>query len=399
MIKFSVNDSVLAVKHDVVEIASGAAQQNSNTMAIRRQRLSHVVGICLLLLIGSTSALTLGYFEADTFHSAAANAVSQILTQAGVDHDFVGKGHAENYEDLFKGEVDVVVDGWLPTGHAGYLADHTLGEDYVVAGPLYDEGIFYWIASPALVAAGLTSLDQLLNASAFPQLDRTIYGPTSDSGLGVLTLSIIDSLNAEPANAAVPFSYAGDFDGMKAKLAADATSPSEQFLCASWAPMFANAAYPSMTPLDSGAFSTQFGVNNYGVNIIRADALPSGSDPQMDAATLQLLSNIFIGTDNVNTMDANINLYGYTAAQAAAAWLATNYTQRWIPYWSGFPLSFSQTPAPAPSPTWNNDVIDPVVIGLSVAVAVLAIALIATVIAFIARSKATNKFASLDDKI
>ncbi len=62
-----------------------------------------------------------------------------MLTVAGVEHTLDGYGHAELFEQLLSvnGTVDVLVDAWLPTGHAGFLSGYTAGVDYVVAGTLY----------------------------------------------------------------------------------------------------------------------------------------------------------------------------------------------------------------------------------------------------------------------
>jgi hypothetical protein len=104
----------------------------------------HALFALMLLLAGvsdrsahtATAALVLGGFKDDTFHYSVAHAVSLVLTSAGVENTLVGYGHAELFDELFNGTVDVLVDAWLPTGHAGYLAGHTIGEDYVVAGTL-----------------------------------------------------------------------------------------------------------------------------------------------------------------------------------------------------------------------------------------------------------------------
>ncbi len=61
-----------------------------------------------------------------------------MLTIGGVSHTLVGYAGSELFEQFLgvNGTVDVVVDAWLPYGHAGHLAPWTAGLDYVVAGTL-----------------------------------------------------------------------------------------------------------------------------------------------------------------------------------------------------------------------------------------------------------------------
>jgi hypothetical protein len=69
----------------------------------------------------------------------------------------------------------------------------------------YGDGQFFFTASPALVAAGFTSLDQLSDAATlFPSLDRTVYGPSLDSGLGLIAQQVVAGANAAPGNAGDP---------------------------------------------------------------------------------------------------------------------------------------------------------------------------------------------------
>ncbi len=166
--------------------------------------------------------IVIGSFR-QSFHEIESAGVQHVLQSRGYEAERrVVFAYSELFDALFNGTLDLLPSVWIPDGHAAYLegAGRLAGKDYVIVGQSSEVGAFFWIASPAAVAAGIGSIDDLANPSntlnGFEM--QVVMSAAMDTGLSKASVSIIDALNARrmavDPNASL-FSYDPDFNEVR----------------------------------------------------------------------------------------------------------------------------------------------------------------------------------------
>jgi len=133
---------------------------------------------------------------------------------------------------FFNGSIDILPSVWLPDGHGYYVDPKQIGVDYDVLGTTSEEGVFYWGVSPAAAAAGIASLDDLVNPPA--NFDRVVRVPDNATGLAMASLEIAQNINSckgSTANLTIAAGFDEEVDFLNDQLSGDA-----MFAVGFWAP-------------------------------------------------------------------------------------------------------------------------------------------------------------------
>lgn len=274
---------------------------------------------------------------ADTFHQIETAVVVQLLRDLGHSVSTVGfpndeggtMPHDEIFALFFDGSIDLLPSVWLPDGHDFYVSDKQLGVDYDILGTTSEEGSFYWAVSPAAAAAGVTSMNDLVNPPA--DFDRVIRVPDSTTGLAMASVQIAGEINDSPGSTANLEISAG-FDDEMAFLEShmsDAGNTS-MFAVGYWNPWWGNAVYEDLVRLDYGSFGDPFGRVNRGVTLVRPAALS-----RLPSSTQAAISRLFVGNAAIVAGDLAVGyVKNETAFEAAAAWMASTESGGGA-YWVG----------------------------------------------------------------
>eukprot|EP00450_Noctiluca_scintillans_P000912 CAMPEP_0194492312 /NCGR_PEP_ID=MMETSP0253-20130528/10914_1 /TAXON_ID=2966 /ORGANISM="Noctiluca scintillans" /LENGTH=325 /DNA_ID=CAMNT_0039333161 /DNA_START=61 /DNA_END=1038 /DNA_ORIENTATION=- len=262
--------------------------------------------------------IVVGTFQ-DTFHQAEAAVIVNMLRSRGYVNATlsIGANHSAVFDGLWSGNTHILPSVWLPSGHASFVAGH----DYVQLGTTSEEGVFYWAASPAAVAAGVRSIDDLADVSKTAGFETTIYGAAPGTGLSIASSQIVAALNAKRTTsdpAAPLFEYVPDFESNVAFLDEHQHNETMRFVSALWLPFWGYQRYVvdgTMTRLSSGTVGAPaFGLPNRGVTLVAPSFLKSGL---LDDVTLGVLASMFIGNSAIAVMDESIYSNHRTPIDAA----------------------------------------------------------------------------------
>ena len=268
-------------------------------------------------------AITVGTLS-DTFHQFETAVVVKLLRDIGQNVSTLGFPQDEGgthphdviFSMFFNGTIDILPSVWLPDGHGYYVNPKQIGVDYDVLGTTSEEGVFYWGVSPAAAAAGISSLDDLVNPPA--DFDRFIRVPDNSTGLAMASLEIAQNINAcqgSTANLTIAASFEEEVEFLDNHL-----NGNLKFAVGWWAPWWGNSVYKDLRRLSYGSFGDPFGRVNHGVTLVRPDVLT-----ELPSSVVAAVSRIFIGNTAVIAGDVAV---GYaqneTAFEAAAAWLGSN---------------------------------------------------------------------------
>lgn len=141
-----------------------------------------------------TRPLRVGHI-ALSFHDAASEQVELLLRSHGHEIERLSAPHRDLFAKLGKGEVDILVAGWLPWSHGVYyepIADRVrqvtvLYEPYAI-----------W-AVPDYVPAEVGSIEDLLRAPALERMDRLIQGMAPGAGISEMSPKAVDAYDLKNA--------------------------------------------------------------------------------------------------------------------------------------------------------------------------------------------------------
>ena len=250
----------------------------------------------------------------ETFYQAVAATVALTLERCGHEVAVRDGSHTEAYDMLGRGQADLCVAFWLPTGHAGpwaKLAGHA--EELAT---LYEGAQFFWAvpdgtAPPAL--RGVTDLTRPEIAESFPRLIR---GLSLDATITTASIAMIDAYGLTPLGFKVE---PGGFELWKASLV-KAVEQGRNVVLPLWQPYHLDALY-KLRRLDEPK-----GLLGGPNRVVLAARL--GVRESLPPATLAALRSIGLSLEAVSLMDKMICVDGLTPEAAARLWLVGQREQR-----------------------------------------------------------------------
>ena len=270
----------------------------------------------------------------DTFHQFEGAVLVQVLRDMGENVSTVGFSsdeggtypHDEIFSMFFNGSIDILPSVWLPDGHGYYVDPKQIGVDYDVLGTTSEEGVFYWGVSPAAAAAGIASLDDLVNPPA--NFDRVVRVPDNATGLAMASLEIAQNINSckgSTANLTIAAGFDEEVDFLNDQLSGDA-----MFAVGFWAPWWGNEVFRDLRRLSDGSFGAPFGRVNRGVTLVRP-----GVVADLPTSVAAAIARVFVGNAAIIAGDVAVGYaQNQSAFEAAAAWLSSEASGGGA-YWAG----------------------------------------------------------------
>jgi glycine betaine/proline transport system substrate-binding protein len=118
-----------------------------------------------------------------SFHDAAAEQVELVLRSHGHDVERHSAPHSLMFEALGRGEIDVLVAGWLPWSHGRYFSP--MADKVRMVGVLYEPYPIWGV--PDYVPAEVASISDLLEPLALAHMDRRIQGMAPGAGISEMS--------------------------------------------------------------------------------------------------------------------------------------------------------------------------------------------------------------------
>ena len=252
----------------------------------------------------SPRPLTLSRID-ETFYQVVAAVVAETLEACGHVVTVRDGSHTEAYDLLERGEADLTVAYWLPTGHAKPWA--RIADKAVELATLYEGAQFFW-AVPETAPAELRSVEDLARPEAADSFPKTIRGLSLDATITTASMTMVDAYGLAPLGFHVE---AGGFEPWKAALEA-AIREGTNVIVPLWRPYYFNALYPLRQLAEPKGI---LGGENRVVL-----AATRGAAADLPAATLQALRTLGLTLDAVTAMDFAVNTEERTPEAAAKEW-------------------------------------------------------------------------------
>jgi glycine betaine/proline transport system substrate-binding protein len=254
----------------------------------------------------SPRTLTLSRID-ETFYQAAAAAVALTLQRCGHEVTVRDGSHTEAYDMLGRGEADLTVAFWLPTGHAKPWAALAGKAEELIT--LYEGAQFFWAVPDDTAPAALRSVEDLARPDIAASFPRQIRGLSLDATITTESMQMVESYGL----AALGFTVEpGEFPEWKASLTT-AIEAGRNVVLPLWQPYHLNALYKLRRLKEP---QNRLGGANRVVLAARIGVRESLSE-----ATLTALGSIGLSVDAVSEMDRQICIDGLTPEEAAAGFL------------------------------------------------------------------------------
>jgi glycine betaine/proline transport system substrate-binding protein len=124
-----------------------------------------------------------------SFHDAAAEQVELVLRSHGHDIERHAAPHEKMFEAQGRGEVDVLVAGWLPWSHGRYF--DRIAADVRMVAVLYEPYPIWGV--PDYVPAEVATIADLLESPAVDDMERLIQGMAPGAGISEMSPRAIEA--------------------------------------------------------------------------------------------------------------------------------------------------------------------------------------------------------------
>ena len=130
-----------------------------------------------------------------SFHDAAAEQVELLLRSHGHEIERFSAPHRDMFASLGRGEVDILVAGWLPWSHGVYY--EPIAKRVRPVTVLY-EPYAIW-AVPDYVPAEIGSIEDLLRPPAVDRMERLIQGMAPGAGISEMSPKAVEAYGLKQA--------------------------------------------------------------------------------------------------------------------------------------------------------------------------------------------------------
>lgn len=159
------------------------------------------LALAMLLLLGSAGAqaqgkVTIGQIGI-SFYAVTGQVVQAVVERLGHTVELKTGSHAQIFPELGKGNVDVLVAAWLPSGHAVYWQQH--GREAVELATLYRGARLFWAVPTYVPAEEVASVEDLAKPEVVARMVKRIRGTGPDSGLMIGSRKIMQAYELEAA--------------------------------------------------------------------------------------------------------------------------------------------------------------------------------------------------------
>jgi len=245
-----------------------------------------------------------------SFYAVTAAVVQEVLERLGHRVEVRTGSHGEMFPLLGKGDIDILVAAWLPSGHAAYWEQY--GKDSVQLATLYRGAQLYWSVPPYVPASQVSSVADLKKPEVAQRMVKVIRGTAPDSGLVIGSRKIMEKYQLDREGyELVP----GKRDAWVAHLNEN-LAEQRWFVMPFFRPNYLNLV-ADLRMLDE-PFNL-LGEASDGALVAHRNFLARA--PQR---TAEMLARVHVGLDAVAQMDRMVNVGQMSARDAARAWMESN---------------------------------------------------------------------------
>jgi glycine betaine/proline transport system substrate-binding protein len=239
-----------------------------------------------------------------SFHQAAAAVVALVLERAGHVVEMSSAPHAELFERLGRGEIDMLCSAWLPASHGVYLAPF---EDNVVKlGVLY-EPYCIWGVPDYVPAEAVATVDDLKKPDVAARMRKVIQGINPGAGISRFSQRMVE----EYGLAALGYHFQSGTEADCFGTFEEAVANREWLIVPLWHPQWLHHRY-RIRPLEEPK-ALLGGVDQ--ATLVMSHGLLNTMNPDL----VQRLKTLTLGNAAVTALDHAICREGKHARKAALA--------------------------------------------------------------------------------
>ncbi|MBL28051.1 MAG: glycine/betaine ABC transporter [Rhodospirillaceae bacterium] len=245
-----------------------------------------------------------------SFYAVTRAVVAEVLDRLGHDVALTVGKHADVYEALGAGEIDLLVNAWLPHAH-GHFKEVWEGRASELA-TLYEGASLIWAVPDYVPEEAVASVADLTKPAVRGRMTIAIQGIGPSSGIMRRSSDMMDAYGLTDAGYVLREGGPAD----RAAVLEDAVAEKRWVVVPLGTPMFLNPAYGLRTLAEPEGI---LGAANRGVLLAH-----DGLTHRLPADDLAALARISLGREAVEAMDVMVNVDGLTPEAAAQAWMADN---------------------------------------------------------------------------
>lgn len=280
-------------------------------MQVRRWIAAVMTGVIMNAGLGRAddSTIVMGQINI-SFYAVTAAVVQEVLERLGHRVEVKTGSHGEMFPVLGKGEIDILVAAWLPSGHAAYWEQY--GKDSVQLATLYRDAQLYWAVPPYVPASQVSSVADLKKPEVTQRMVKMIRGTAPDSGLVIGSRKVMEKYQLDREGYEL---IPGRRDAWVAHLQENLAAR-RWFVMPFFRPNYLNLV-ADMRMLDE-PFKL-LGEPSDGALVAHKNFLARA--PQR---TTEVLARVYLGLDAVAQMDRMVNVGKMSTRDAARAWIESN---------------------------------------------------------------------------
>lgn len=245
-----------------------------------------------------------------SFYAVTAAVVQEVLERLGHRVEVKTGSHGEMFPVLGRGEIDILVAAWLPSGHAEYWEQY--GKDSVQLATLYRDAQLYWSVPPYVPASQVSGVADLKKPEVAQKMVKVIRGTAPDSGLMIGSRRIMEKYQLDREGyELVP----GKRDAWVAHLEENLAAQ-RWFVMPFFRPNYLNLV-AAMRTLDEPY--RLLGEASEGALVAHRKFIA-----RAPRRTTDVLAHVHLGLDAVAQMDRMVNVDRMSARAAARAWMEQN---------------------------------------------------------------------------
>jgi glycine betaine/proline transport system substrate-binding protein len=266
----------------------------------------------LLVCSGSAQAqgtVTLGQISI-SFYAVTGQVVQAVLERLGHTVKLVTGSHAQIFPELGRGNVDLLVAAWLPSGHAQYWEQH--GKEAVELTTLYRGARLFWAVPSYVPVDAVTGVEDLSKPDIAARMVKRIRGTGPDSGLMIGSRRIMQAYELETAGYEL---LPGKHEQWNAYFE-DNYRHKRWFVMPYFRPNYLNRIAEMRMLEERFEF---LGGDNNGVLVAHRNFID-----RVPARTVAVLRKVNLDLDTVAEMDYAVQIEGSNPREAALDWMARN---------------------------------------------------------------------------
>lgn len=263
------------------------------------------------VMAANNSTIRLGVVQL-SFYQVVAGVVQNVLERLGHQVVIVEGSHTEIFPLLDRGDIDLLVAVWLPSGHQPLMEKY--GSQAIELKPIYKNAGFFW-GIPDYLPQNIQSIDDLTRPEVMEVINPVIQGIGEGAGITRLSQEVMNRYKLKAAG----YKFRTGTEAEWVKAFEQGINDQNGVIIPLWQPQYLNQAY-NIRRLEDPL--TVFPPSDRCSLVITQNFRD-----RLSRETLNTLNRIFLGIEAVTAMDYWTNVENLSPQEAARRWMAENSAQ------------------------------------------------------------------------